>query len=314
MDAYDTMIPPRVILTPSEVLVAGLRLVNYSEGRIDRVKNKETNTTRFKRHFGCNQYVAAQLFEDLQTTENEDAVLDDNKINIDYFLQSLNFIKVYETEDRREPIFDRSPKILREWVWYYIGKIQAMKAEKIVFPDDFGSDVWILTVDCTDCPIEEIAHPTLSQDKDLFSFKLNGPGLRYEFGIHLFESKLIWFNGPFFPGKGNDNTIFTNHGLKEKLAAIGKKSLGDKIYNGHPKECSTFNACDTKVVSTLKSRAQMRHEQFNGMVKEFRVMSTSFRNKPDKVEKHKKCMGAVVVVCQYRLEMGEPLFDLMAGL
>jgi DDE superfamily endonuclease len=229
-------------------------------------------------------------------------------------LQALNFLYRYDVESEREPKFDRSPKTMREWVWYYVKKIAALKDDKIFFPDDFGDDTWIMTVDCTDCPIEEIAHPVLSQDPELYSFKLNGAGLRYELGIDLFYSNLIWLNGPFKPGQVNDNTIFAEKGLKAKLESIGKKALADKIYNGHPNECSTFNAVDSEVVSKFKARAQMRHEQFNGMVKEFKCMANEFRHKPEKEKKHKACMEAVCVVCQYRLENGEPLFDLMAGL
>ena len=121
-------------------------------------------------------------------------------------------------------------------------------------------------------------------------------------------------NGPFLPGVLNDNQIFADHGLKDKLKSVGKKALGDKIYNGHPEQCSTFNAVDSPAVSTFKGRVQMRHEQFNGMVKEFKVTSSPFRHKPDKIEKHKICFEAVTVLCQYRLEHGEPLFDLYAGL
>ena len=307
---------PKVILTPKEILQIGLRLVNYSEGRISRAKKTSTNTTRFKSHFGVNQIVAAQVFEDLQTTDHEEARLDEDKIEIKYFLQALSFLYIYETEQRREPVFDLSHKTMRNWVWYYVKKIQALKKDKIVFPDvaDFGDDIWILSVDCTDCPIEEISHPTLSQDPDLYSFKINGAGLRYELGIDLFHSNLIWMNGYFLPGTVNDNTIFADHGLKDKLKSIGKKALADKIYNGHPNECSTFNSVDDETVSKFKARVQMRHEQFNGMIKEFKVMSTPFRHKPDKMEKHKICFEAVAILCQYRLEHGEPLFDLMAGL
>ena len=313
-DSEESIEPSQVVLTPGEILRIGLRLVNYTHSRINRVKKKKTNTTRFKSHFGCNQFVVAQVFEDLQTSDNDEARLDKEKISIKYLLVTLNFLYDYQTELKREPIFDLSPKTLREWVWYYVPKLQALKHEKIVFPEDFGSDVWICSVDCTDCPTQEIKHATLSQDPDLFSFKINGAGLRYEFGIDLFRSNLIWMNGWFLPGVLNDNSIFAEHGLKEKLASIGKKTLGDKIYNGHPDECSTFNAVDTPVVSTFKARVQMRHEQFNGMVKEFKCTSTPFRHKPDKKEKHKMCFEAVAVICQYRMEHGEPLFELLAGL
>ena len=183
---------PRQILTPKEMLLVGLEAVNYSEGRINRVKKQSTNTQRFKDHFGCNEYVASVIFADLQVTPVDGARLGKNKINAFYFLASLYFLKVYETEKRREPIFDLSPKTMRGWVWYYVRKIQALKEAKIVWPNDFPStDVWVISIDCTDCPIQEISHPTLSQDPQLYSFKLAGAGLRYEYGIDLFHSNVL---------------------------------------------------------------------------------------------------------------------------
>ena len=98
------------------------------------------------------------------------------------------------------------------------------------------------------------------------------------------------------------------------MKSNGKKALANKIYNSNPDVCSTFNAVDGKLVSKFKARVQMRHEQYNGMVKEFKVASTKFCHKPDKVEKHGKCFTAVAVICQYRMEGGEPLFDVLAGL
>ena len=121
-------------------------------------------------------------------------------------------------------------------------------------------------------------------------------------------------NGPFLPGVYNDNQIFDLKGLREKLASVGKMALADKICNGHPNECSTFNAVDNKAVKIFKSRTQMRHEQFNGMVKEYAVTWKPFRSTTNKIEKHKSCFEAVTVICQYKLEHGEPLFDLLAGL
>jgi len=311
---YDALEAPSVILTAKEVLDAGLKLVRYSEGRIDRAYAK-TNTQRFKDHYGCSQFVAAHIFEDLQTTTIECARVEKKKVSIKYFLQALHFLYVYDIENRREPVFDLSPKTMRKWVWYYAAKIQSLKHQKIVWPVSFpDTDVWVVSVDCTDCPIEEIEHPVYSQDKDLFLFKINGAGLRYEYGIDLFSSRVIWMNGPFLPGVFNDNQVFDLKGLHQQLASVGKKALGDKIYNGHPDQCSTFNAVDSEAVRTFKARVQMRHEQFNNYVKEFGCLKKPFRHKPDKIAKHKICFESVTVICQYRMEHGEPLFDLMAGM
>jgi hypothetical protein len=39
----------------------------------------------------------------------------------------------------------------RDWVWYFVEKIQALKEEKITWPEDYGKDLWIMTVDGTHC-------------------------------------------------------------------------------------------------------------------------------------------------------------------
>ena len=104
--------------------------------------------------------------------------------------------------------------------------------------------------------------------------------------------------------------IFVKHGLKDKLEAAGKKCIADSGYTGYPDLVSTFNAVDRKDVRKFKTRVQMRHEQFNGMLKEFRALNGVFRHK----EKFGVCFDAVAVICIYRMENGEPLFNAMAGL
>jgi hypothetical protein len=88
---------------------------------------------------------------------------------------------------------------------------------------------------------------------------------------------VVWINGPFKAGE-NDKGNFVKHGLSDKLRAIGKKALGDKIYNGHNDVCSTL------------SRGQMRHEQFNGMLKGFGCLYERFRHSD---ARFKTCFEAV---------------------
>ena len=188
-----------------------------------------------------------------------------------------------------------------------------MKAEKIAFPsaEDFDhDDVWIMTVDGTHCIWIEPDHPEFSQDEKAFSFKKKHAGLCYELGIHLYQPQLIWMNGSFYAGANDKSNFIRENGLRDKLAAMGKKALGDKGYTGYPNECSTFNAFDDDAVKSLKSRAQMRHEKFNGMLKEFSSLQNQHRHSQAGFE---VCFEAAAVVCQYRMEMGEPLFDVLSG-
>jgi len=196
---------------------------------------------------------------------------------------------------------------------HYLLKIQALQAMKIAFPsvEDFGDDILIMSVDGTHSLFHQIAHHEFSQNRTHFSHKKKHAGLCYELGIHLYESRLTWTNGSF-PAGPNDKANFTREGgLRDKLQAIGKKAVGDKGHTGCPDKCSTFNALDNPAVKAFKSRAQMRHEQFNGMLKEFSSLADQFRHEQEWFE---VAFEAACVICQYRMENGEPLFDLMAGI
>jgi len=121
---------PKVILTAIEILHIGLHLVNFTYERINRIaEDSTTNVGCFRKHHGVDHFVAAQMFEDLQTTEIEEARLDENKISIKCYLIAMCFVKVYDVEGRREPIFDLSHKTMREWVWHCAQKIQNLKHE-----------------------------------------------------------------------------------------------------------------------------------------------------------------------------------------
>ena len=167
-----------------------------------------------------------------------------------------------------------------------------------------------MSVDGTHSLWHEPDHPEFSQDDKSCSHKKKHAALGFELGIHLFEPRLVWMHGSFYAGKG-DNGNFEEGGLRAKLQAIGKKALGDKAHNGFPDECSTFNALDCVAVKQLKSRAQMRHEQFNGMIKKFSSLADQHRHNQEKFE---VCFEAACVVCQHRMEHDEPLFDVMAGI
>ncbi len=304
-------------LTAEEILLLGLKCAAYTEARMNRVKGdpcqSETNFQRFRDHYGAGHIVVSKLWQDLQLShllplpKNHHA---EDRLSIVTLLESLHFLKRYKTEKEREALFDLSPKTLRKACWYHLERIQALKATKITFPDDFGDDIWIMSVDGVHCLANEPKHPVFSQDPHHFSHKKNHAGFGYELGISLFESKLIWMNGPFAAGP-NDKANFVKEGLRQKLSSIGKKAVGDKGYTGYPDVCSTFNAFDSDAVKEFKSRAQMRHEKFNGMCKEFRALDERFRHGK---QRFKVCFEAVCVVCQYRMENGEPLYDLLPGI
>ena len=67
-------------------------------------------------------------------------------------------------------------------------------------------------VDGVDCPTVEPVHERYPKDDKKFSKKSNSSGLKYELGISLVTSDLVWMNGPHDAGK-SDITIFHEDGL-----------------------------------------------------------------------------------------------------
>ena len=299
---------PFDIVTPEAMIRIGLKLVNYRKKRIKRA-NDATNERRFVSHFGSSPQVLAVIYTDLQTTHIEAARMTQEDLNVRNFLMAMHTLKRYPTEYEREAIFDVSHQQGRDIVWLCLEKIQHLKAQKIVWPsqEECEGNVWILSVDGTHCWLEEPSHPEFSQDSAFYSHKFNKAGVNYELGILLWESRLVWMKGPTRAGS-NDIANFVNGGLQQILMETNKKAIGDAGYPGHHATVSTPNGHDNTSVAKFKSRALKRHEKFNGMTKNFDCLSGRFRHS---VSRFGTCFEAVCVVCQYQMENGRPLFNIL---
>jgi DDE superfamily endonuclease len=168
--------------------------------------------------------------------------------------------------------------------------------------DNYGVASWLLSVDGTHCRIQE---PRSVPDKDWYSHKHHKPCVSYELGVHLFESRLVWMNGPFKGGEPDLVVFRKPNGLK---ATIPEHSMliGDKGYAGE-NTVSIPNRLDSQAVKLFKKRARARHESFNGRIKSFAILSERFRHTLDN---HKIVFEAVCVICQYNMQYGQPLFDI----
>jgi hypothetical protein len=190
-DSNASIDPNVVVYTADEVLRAGLVVLKYTSKRIKRAKRK-TNIERFKHHFGCPPLVAALIWEDLQTTAVPEAYLPPPKAKLQHFLMALYQLRKYPKELDRERQFDLSRNYSRDLVWFYLKKIQALKAEKIRWPDDnFGSDIWAITVDGTHCWINEPQHAEWSLNSKYYLHKYGKAGVNYELGISLSQNRLV---------------------------------------------------------------------------------------------------------------------------
>ena len=119
-----------LILTPDQIMRKGLELCGYDLKRQQRVK-RETNLERFKDSYGSHPVVYAQIFEDLQTTDIDEAKVEGKKLNLTYFLAGLHWLKRYPTEKTRSGRFKVCETTARNWGWFYAKKIQALKTVKV---------------------------------------------------------------------------------------------------------------------------------------------------------------------------------------
>lgn len=321
-DSDDELCCPDIkIFSEGTILLEGLKLLGWTERRLNfKRRSVRRNHLQYRGMYGVPPIVTAQLCEDLQLTKVADAKVESSKLDLDKLHWALHWLYRYPTETERESTWQKCGNTIRDACWYYVAKIRALKTEKITWPGRNGhwkdDDKWVMTVDGTHLEILEPGDSDIPKDPAYFSFKHHAAGFNYEVGIDLFESRCIWLSGPWKAGEYNDRKMFKEKGLKRKLEQAGKMGIGDDGYTGYPRTISTANGMDSEEVSEFKSRARQRHEIYNGKLKHFDILSERFRCKShpnDKftvAEKLQMVFEAVNVLVQYKMEYGEPLFDI----
>lgn len=144
----------------------------------------------------------------------------------------------------------------------------------------------------------------MTPSSEWYSHKFHKPGVVYEIGLSIFESKVVWTNGPF-PAGQSDLAVFRKIGGLKSIMPDGMQLIGDNGYQGEV-IVSTPNELDSNFVKNFKERVRARHETFNKRIKEFKILDERFRHG---VEKHKIAFEAICVIVQYDMENGRPLFD-----
>ena len=303
------------IKTPDELLEIGLELLGFSEKQINRKSKHRKHKLKnlFSGNFGALPHVVAQIWEDLQRTQIPAAWLKPEERNLPHFLYTFHFMKAYPTETQRVGKWHECDRIQRDVCWSLLLKIQALKAEKIVWPtpEEIGDNIWVGTVDGTHIKTQEPNHPIYPKDTKAFSYKNHAAGLDYELVLCLWKPSVIWMSGPY-PAATHDITIFKEGGLRDLLRSQNLKVIADNGYKGNDDVISRPNSQDSKEVSKCKSRARCRQESLNGKIETLACTnSAGFRHRGDidGQSKFKICFEAAVVVTQYKMEMGDPVFD-----
>ena len=119
-----------------------------------------------------------------------------------------------------------------EWSWYFVDQIASLKDPVInldkCFEDWDGKSQCLMSIDCTDCMINE----PWPWSKQWYSQKFNSPAIKYEVDVCIGTGHIEWINGPF-EASANDATIAIQ-GLLTKLADDEGVEM-DGIYKGNDK-------------------------------------------------------------------------------
>jgi hypothetical protein len=161
-----------------------------------------------------------------------------------------------------------------------------------------------VSIDCTDVVIRKPTHFW----KGWYSYKHNGPGLRYEVAVSLKGGDLVWVHGPFPCGQYTDIDIF-RQSLISFLDKDERVEADDGYIGEEPMVCKTPGGFYSKSegIDKERSRIRGRHETANARLKIFGILNQKYRHD---IKDHAFVFRAVAVLTQLSIESGEPLFAL----
>jgi len=315
-------VPTNLVFSATDVRLKGLDYVGLDRDRVKKWKVEEQNND-FKAHFGSSPSVIAEIWYDILDSNeelNEDIRLTNGDMSENGFRMFMIAYFFLWTKPRNARVmrsrFDLPLKDLQgRKLWQWIYRIAALRSKKIVWEESIlGSDatsMYVLSVDGTDFRTWEPAksHPRYNQDRQMSSHKFEHAAWKYEIGISVWHSKIVWLNGPF-KGSKHDLSIFRENGLKDRLLTMaGKLCIADRGYQSSESDeiglIVVPSEEDPPDLHKFKTRVRLRHEQLNGWMSQFKILSETFTYSK---EKHKASVEAVAVIIQYQMDNGSPLY------
>ena len=154
-----------------------------------------------------------------------------------------------------------------------------------------------------------------------WSHKSNGPAVGFEGVTDTVTGKLCWISGPQPPtlsdikflrggeaGKKNewDKSALYFH-IPQNL-----KLVGDSAYGGQPDKVTTTNDSHSKATKELFARMKSLQETVFKRIKDFKILSQTFRHgsgTENRLEKIKFAFEAVAVLVEYDIEYEKSLFE-----
>ena len=165
-----------------------------------------------------------------------------------------------------------------------------------------------MSVDCTDCPIEEPSPFEKGWSERWYSPKINGAGLRYEVAVSIIGGDIVWVNGPFPPGWYNDLDIFLNKGLVSFLEQNERVEADGGYIGADPEHCKTkYGITHSMSGRGKRNEIRARQESANSRMKMFSTVAKKSRHP---ITKHGSMFRAIACIVQIQIEEGETLFNI----
>lgn len=206
--------------------------------------------------------------------------------------------------------FGINEKLIRHWLWYYAAILCELERESIQLPEHIPDDVaFPLAVDGTHCFIYEPLHENLPVDSTFYSHKGKTAAFAYQLAISTTESKILSLHGPYPAGAYNDKRMFVESGLQEYLVSRGKYAIADGGYEGLEGVAVPNRRYHNRVTNIYFRRQRARVERLMMYFKNYRILSTTFRVRVDRENKHGMVFRAVGAIAQVQLETTNPMFE-----
>ena len=302
-------------LSTATILNRGLKLIGMSRAKRERWSD-ESLVQSFIDHFGSAPRVLKKIFIALQDTNNEAAKVPAEYLNLKYFLMAMYFLTLYPKE-KEIKVKWCCRQTFENWVWCYISKVQALKEEKIVWPEHWSDPnnpfvpYFLFSVDGTHCAVFERQTTVMNRDEKYFSHKFSSAGVMHEVAIDVYHSRIVHIRGPFPAGR-HDKAVF----MEELMGIIpaASKGIADNGYRSKEDMMEAYlafpNSCAPRVLRKFLQRSRSRHESLYSRMKNFEVLNQRFRSKhADRDIRHKACFEAVAVTLQFQMENGSPLMS-----
>ena len=142
-----------------------------------------------------------------------------------------------------------------------------------------------------------------------WSYKINGPALRYLIATSLYTDSICYVSHAYQPGPNTDHVISQKPGeIGEMLRLSEELAMADRNFTvGEFIRPDGTNTPEQRLLRV----AQARHEKVNGMMKEWGILCQRFRN--DK-HLHEKVVNAIATITNIQMSQDRPPMSIKSAI